>query len=109
MEITWQLCGLIAPFLINKLILYLQKKEGTFEEALLIAFALVFTQFVRQVLQDHKFCHNLASGNVSRKTLEYMVYKKQLQVTRATGKVYDSGQIDFIYHHMCGGLVRFSW
>lgn len=62
-------------------------------------------RFIKYLIDEHDFYHNLKTGCTSAKVIKSMVFKKHLRLTPATTKNYESGQV----HSVKGAADRLTW
>jgi len=99
---------LFQPYILKEIVRLLVSKDfenDTNAQIIGWACALVFSRFVKYLVDEHDFYHNLKTGCTTSKVLSSMVFKKQLKLTPATSRNYESGQV----HGVKGCAHRLTW
>lgn len=101
-------CDLVQPYILKEIIRLLVSTDfenDTNSQIISWAVALVMGRFVKYLIDEHDFYHNLKTGCTTSKVISSMVFKKQLKLTPATSKNYESGQV----HSVKGAAHRLTW
>jgi len=97
------------PICINKIVTFMEDKNRTdFDYGIKMLLMLIFLNILMYLLDVHTWYNNLTTGCMSQKIITAMTIKKQLKLTAATSKNYETGQI----HSVRGAthrLVHFCW
>lgn len=97
------------PMIVNEIVRFMQDKEDSnFNYAIRLIFLLVCLNITMMLMACHNWYNNLTTGCMAQKIITAMTVKKQLKLTAATSKNYESGQI----HAVRGAthrLVHFCW
>jgi len=104
-------CDLMQPYILKEIIRLLVSTDfenDTNEQIIFWAVSLVAGRFMKYLIDEHDFYHNLKTGCTTSKVISSMVFKKQLSLTPATSKNYESGQVNSV-KGAAGRLTWFSW
>ena len=74
-------CDLIQPYILKEIVRLLVSKDfvnDTSEQIIFWGVALVAGRFIKYLIDEHDFYHNLKTGCTTSKVISSLVFKKQL-------------------------------